>query len=386
MTILIAFVLMTAACLIIWRACDDFEAASEYLGRNLSDGVRGATLNAIGSSIPELMTTFFFLIYYSVVLNDPSRASDGFAGGIGTTAGSAVFNAVIIPAVIILAIAIFKKGTKVAVTKKVVLRDGIALFLASALLIFVLSDATLDWYHGLILMLLYLVYIFVLFFSMDRSEFAAVSGAEEFEVEETHIFKAIFTLDFKHLIFKNGRSTANSWALLAISTIIIGIATMLLVHSCEMLGHAFNVNVYFIAVILASAATSLPDTVLSVKDAQKGNYDDALSNAIGSNIFDVCFALGFPLFVFTLMYGPISMQVETINNMNELRMILLLVVIPIVAIFYFGKYMTKSKAALLLSIYVAFTVFIILRASGNEVAAEIGLTLQHWAELMIFWK
>ncbi len=386
MTILFAFLLMTIACVVIWRACDDFEAASEYLGRNLSDGVRGATLNAIGSSIPELMTTFFFLIYYSVILNDPTRASDGFAGGIGTTAGSAVFNAVIIPAVIILAVTIFKKGTKVAITKKVVLRDGIALFLASALLIFVLSDSTLQWWHGLILMLLYLVYIFTLFFTMDKSEFGAISGAEEFEAEQTNFFKALFTLDFKHLIFKNGRNTGKSWLLLSIATIIIGAATMLLVHSCEMLGHALNVNVYFIAVILASAATSLPDTVLSVKDAQKGNYDDALSNAIGSNIFDVCFALGFPLFVFTLMYGPITMQVETVDNMNELRMILLLIVIPIVAIFYFGKYMTRSKAFLLLSIYVAFTAYIILRASGNEVAEGIGLTLQHWAELMIFWK
>ena len=26
----------------------------------------------------------------------------------------------------------------------------------------------------------------------------------------------------------------------------------------------------------------------------KGDYDDAIANAIGSNIFDICFALGFP--------------------------------------------------------------------------------------------
>ena len=44
-----------------------------------------------------------------------------------------------------------------------------------------------------------------------------------------------------------------------------------------------------------------------MKDAQKGNYDDAVSNVLGSNIFDVCFALGFPLFLFTIIYGPIEM-------------------------------------------------------------------------------
>ena len=43
-------------------------------------------------------------------------------------------------------------------------------------------------------------------------------------------------------------------------------------------------------VIIAAAATSVPDTILSIKDARKGNYNDAISNALGSNIFDICFA------------------------------------------------------------------------------------------------
>ena len=37
---------------------------------------------------------------------------------------------------------------------------------------------------------------------------------------------------------------------------------------------------YFTAVVLAAAATSVPDTVLSVKDARKGEYDDAVANAV----------------------------------------------------------------------------------------------------------
>jgi len=90
---LISFFLITFCCIIIWRASDGFEAASEYLGRNLTDGVRGATINAIGSSMPELFTTFWFLF--------GMMDRDGFAGGIGTTAGSAIFNGMIIPAVVI---------------------------------------------------------------------------------------------------------------------------------------------------------------------------------------------------------------------------------------------------------------------------------------------
>ena len=80
-------ILIFFTCLVIWRACDGFEIASEYIGRNLSEGVRGGTINAVSSSIPELFTTLIALF----VLAD----RDGFSIGIGTTAGSALFNGMI---------------------------------------------------------------------------------------------------------------------------------------------------------------------------------------------------------------------------------------------------------------------------------------------------
>ena len=52
MGILLALTAIFFTCLFIWRACDGFEVASRYLGRNLSDGVRGGTINAIASSTP----------------------------------------------------------------------------------------------------------------------------------------------------------------------------------------------------------------------------------------------------------------------------------------------------------------------------------------------
>ena len=101
---------ITLAMLIIWRSSDGFEVASEYLGRNLTDGVRGATINAVGSSIPELFTTLFSLMLLGEV--------DNFAFGIGTTAGSAIFNGMIIPAVAIIAVLGYGIAQKVNVSKK----------------------------------------------------------------------------------------------------------------------------------------------------------------------------------------------------------------------------------------------------------------------------
>ena len=61
MGILIPLVIIIITSIIIWRSSDGFDKASSYLGRNLSDGVKGATINAISSSMPELLTTIFLI-------------------------------------------------------------------------------------------------------------------------------------------------------------------------------------------------------------------------------------------------------------------------------------------------------------------------------------
>ena len=355
--ILISLLLIVVCCLIIWRASDGFEAASEYLGRNMSEGVRGATINAIGSSMPELFTTLFFLF----VLKD----KDGFAGGIGTTAGSAIFNGMIIPAVVILVVVMKGMTSAITVSRKVLFRDGIALLLCELVLIFVVGGDTLNWTHGLVLMGLYVIYVVYMLTSMKRSgteeeeEEEEEDEDEDEDGEESSMIKNILTLDLEPLFLKKGINTSNAWTLLITAMLVIGAACLLLVKSCEWLGDGLNIPIYFIAVILASAATSVPDTILSMKDAQKGNYDDAVSNALGSNIFDVCFALGFPLFLFTIIYGPITMSPETVANVAELRILLFFLTIIAFVIYIARKQMGKMSAFLLLLIYVVFMVYIL---------------------------
>ena len=364
--------------------------ASEFLGRNLSEGVRGATINAIGSSMPELFTTMFFLF----VLKD----RDGFAGGIGTTAGSAIFNGMIIPAVVILVV-IFKGVTKnVVVSRKVLLRDGISLLICEFVLIFLLGGNTLTWVHGLILMGLYAAYAIYMLTSMksnnnvedDLHENDNDDNDEDDEQENSgNILLNLLTLNLAPIFVKDKINSTNAWTLLLAAMFVIGSACLLLVKSCEWLGDDLGIPIYFIAVILASAATSVPDTILSMKDAQKGNYDDAVSNALGSNIFDVCFALGFPLFLFTIIYGPIEMSPETVTNVSELR--ILLFILTLVAFFiYIGRRkMGGVSAFLLLLIYVVFTMYILGRSIDADSANEVSIWLNHinqYVDSFRFWK
>lgn len=385
--ITISILLIILCCIIIWRASDGFEAASEYLGRNLSDGVRGATINAIGSSMPELFTTLFFLFVL--------KNKDGFAGGIGTTAGSAIFNGMIIPAVVILVVVLKRVTSSVEVSKKVLYRDGISLLICEFVLIFLLGGDTLTWVHGLVLMLLYATYALYMLYTMrsGNSEDETADLEEDEEESENdgnkNIFVSLITLDLEPVFVKDTINTKNGWSLLIFAMLIIGAACLLLVKSCEWLGNELNIPIYFIAVILASAATSVPDTILSMKDAKKGNYDDAVSNALGSNIFDVCFALGFPLFLFTIIYGPIQMSPETVVNISELRILLFILTFIAFIIYIVKPKMGVISAILLLLIYVLFTLYILGRSMDLEIAISISEwlgTINDNIDQFRFWK
>jgi len=369
LTIVISLVLIVLATFTITKVCDGFETAADYLGRNLSEGVKGATINAIGSSMPELFTTLVFLF----VFFDTS----GFAGGIGTTAGSAVFNTMIIPALsIIAAIRIFKIAM-INVSKKVILRDGLTLIAVEFILIITIID-TLTWWHGLMFMLLYCVYVGYMIISMKSNSKSKkdvdvneqgkdVNEQRKDDAEEENLNKsrvgALFTLDLEHVVVGNNALVkGNAWILLIVATLGIALGSCLLVYGCEILGDALGIKGYFVAVVVAAAATSIPDTILSVRDARKGNYDDAVSNALGSNIFDICFALGFPLFLYTIIFGDIVMPSDVVNHITELRVLLLLLTVGAFFVFLFGGGMGIAKSILLLSTYVLFTVYIVGRA------------------------
>lgn len=382
MGIVIPLILIAISCVVIWRAGDGFMTASEYIGRNLSEGVRGASINAIASSMPEVFTSLFFLF----VLMDAS----GFSGGIGTTAGSAIFNSMVIPAVSVIAVIGIGLAKRIEVSKKVMLRDGIALIITELIFLVLISGSTLDWYHGLVLMGVYVVYITYMFMSMKSSQKKDLTEKVEEEEEEEDrgpapsFFLSLLTFNLEDLFIRNNKVTGkNAWPLLLFSTLSIALVCYLLVVACEWMGaevyevpylgsfNGLGIPLMFVALVLASAASSFPDTIISIKDAQRGQYDDAISNALGSNIFDVCFALGFPLFIFCIIHGPINMPPEIVDLSSELRFLLLLLTILAVVIFTSTKYIGKFKAFLLLVIYFLFIAYIIGRSADNELAASI---------------
>ena len=381
MGILIPFILVIICCIVIWRASDGFTTASDFIGRNLSEGVRGATINAVASSMPEVFTTMFFLFYLHDV--------NGFSGGIGATAGSAIFNGMIIPAFVILVVVLSGLAKKINISRKVYLRDGISLIVAELIFIILISGTTMRWYHGFILMLVYFAYVAYMFISMPKNGKNKEINHSDY-IKDTASYgsflRGALTFNFERMIIgKSSKMTSPmAWTLLLSATVAMVLICFLLVQACEWLGsdtyeipylgtfHGLDIPIIFVSVILAAAASSIPDTIISMKDAKKGNYDDAVSNALGSNIFDICFAMGFPLFLYTIVYGPISMTAEIIDLSAQLRMLLLILTIISIGIYIVGKGLGIFKALALLGLYALFSLFIIGISAGNEVSVAIG--------------
>src|SRR6056297_1884718 len=421
----IALIVLT--CLVIWRACDGFEIASEYLGRNLSEGVRGGTINAISSSIPELLTTVIALFFLA--------DEEGFAIGLGTTAGSAVFNGMIIPAVCIFSVIGAtiggKKVTSVDVQNKVILRDGLALVACEIAVLVLLTRPTLAWWQGGILMLMYVMYLTYMLTSMryrsavadeqvdenqtDAAEDVHEEGDEEGDGETGPLGRIVYwlsggpLLDLESLFVRSGHrrkmesETWNAWPLLITSTALMGVACYVLVMACEWLGSGpgnaahpsyqifgweltgIGMAPIFVAVIFASMATSVPDTVMSIRDARDGDYDDAVANALGSNIFDIGFALGFPLFAYTLVFGPITLTESIAMQTGQILFLLLILTIVGFFVYFIGPRgvsddgtthikMSRGTATMLLALYVAFLTYII----GTVAEWPWAVTLSSW--------
>lgn len=356
MATLIPFLMIGFACVGIMFGCNLFEPAADFLGRNMRDGVKGATINAVGSSLPELFTTLILLFLY--------RDMDGFSGGVATTAGSAVFNAVLIPACAILAVTMWARTTDtIEVSRKVLLRDGIFVVLAEVVLIVFLGQSTMYWWMGAALLGIYGLYFTVLMLGGW-----ADGDADDEDEDDDDPAPAMGPLVGDLLTALKGGEvgldTPRAWGFLTAGVSVVGLFCFVLSEATVQLSQTWGVPLFLTTVIFAAAATSVPDTILSVKDALKGNYDDAVANAIGSNIFDVCISLGLPLTIYGLVIGPVDLTASTDDGVQVIRWVMLGFTVVVLAMFFPGK-VGKRAGLTMLTMYGSWVLYIAYRTVAS---------------------
>uniref|UniRef100_A0A672YZK5 Solute carrier family 24 member 6a n=1 Tax=Sphaeramia orbicularis TaxID=375764 RepID=A0A672YZK5_9TELE len=114
------------------------------------------------------------------------------------------------------------------------------------------------------------------------------------------------------------------WYLLTFlsSTLWIALFSYLMVWMVTIISHTLGIPEVIMGITFLAAGTSVPDCMASLIVARQGMGDMAVSNSIGSNIFDVLLGLGFPWALRTLIvsYG----SVVTINSKGLVYSVILL--------------------------------------------------------------
>lgn len=311
---LIPFMQVLGACIILKSACDLFEQSAGFLGRSMPAGIKGATVNAVGSSMPEMMSAFSLLFFY----DDPAL----FAIALGITAGSGVFNTAVIPSLSIL----FAKGEdgkaidSIQLNKRNLIRDVFWVVLSDVALIAMIMYGYISVWMAVVLNAIYIGYAIHLYVDARRS---GENNVEEYEEESlpdsgSRILN-ILNFNFNSVLFNDKPLiTRNAVILLAIAIVIIVIGSDILVKGVIGSAEFLGIPGFISGLVLGAAASSVPDLILSIKDSKKGEYEDAVANPLASNTFDSSISVGLPLLLWLLINGQDGIAVVG-ENMDALR-------------------------------------------------------------------
>ncbi|CAM4528722.1 unnamed protein product [Lepidochelys kempii] len=148
------------------------------------------------------------------------------------------------------------------------------------------------------------------------------------------------------------------------SAVWISAFTYVLVWMVTIVGDTLAIPETVMGLTLLAAGTSIPDTVASVLVARKGKGDMAMSNIVGSNVFDML-CLGVPWFIKTAFIDT-SAPVEV--NSSGLTYTAISLICSIIFIFLAvhlnGWKLDKKLGAVCLVMYLAFAVLSILYELG----------------------
>ena len=283
---------------------------------NVSDLAIGLTIVAFGTSAPELVVNIFAAL----------QSHDDIV--FGNIIGSNNFNLFMI-------LGIAGLITPLAVQHSTVWKE-IPFSLIAVIVLFLLTtvlfgegNVTLSRFEGIILLLLFTGFLFYVFKQLK-------SDPDDLKIEHKQM------------------TSTKIWVLIIIGLAgLVGGGRLVVTNAVEM-ATALGVSQKIIGLTIVAMGTSLPELATSVVAALKKNNDIAVGNIIGSNIFNIFLILGL-----SAVLNPVEY-----NRGFDTDMILLAAGTVLLFLTMFTgkkKKLDRWEAALLLTIYVAYTVFLIMK-------------------------
>lgn len=349
------FFLVVFAAILLKYLCNSFEQPAAYLGRRLPPGVKGSTINAVGSSMPEMCVVIACLFFF----NDPQLV----LVGLGVTAGSAIFNGCVIPAISILVArdAYGNPVESISLDKKALARDVFWVLLAEVALIYCLGFTAFNVTMAVALNLIYIGYGIHLYWDTRKANIEGEDYEYE-EIEDLGFVRNVLTFNFNALLFKNKEfTTGRALVVLGLAIAGITIASHLLVEGVLGASDVLGVPAFFSGLVLGSAASSIPDLILSMQDARKGEFEDAVANPLASNTFDTTIAFALPMLVWFLWHGETELPLVQDEGLDFLRWSIVAVTISVAsALLFKHTNVTKKVAWFLLGVFATWLGSVVL--------------------------
>ena len=210
--------------------------------------VIGLTIVAMGTSAPEAAVSI-------------AAALKGNADiTIGNIVGSNILNILII-------LGISALITPLAVAKSTIKVEIPFMIVVTLLLLGMGYNGTISLLEGIILLLVFLVYLGYLFLLAKNDK-----NKDEENIKDVSIWKALI------------------WTVVGLVLIVYG--SNVTVDAATKIAQIVGLSERFIGLTIVALGTSLPELFTSVSAARKGNADIAIGNIVGSNIFNILFVIG----------------------------------------------------------------------------------------------
>ena len=300
---------------------------------HLTSDAAGATLMAVGSSAPELFVALFSIF----------KPGGHQAIGIGSIVGSAIFNLLIIVGVTALV-------RKTKLTWQPAVRDLFFYTVSVAILVWFIWDGHFCLIEAVIFIIIYLFYVVTVVYWKKLFPYADNPYIKREIKNKKRGFIAIFDRILS-MLFPDKK---HSYLVFLISIIIIAGLSWTLVELAVVISHILNIPEAIIALTVLAIGTSVPDLISSLIVAREGRGDMAVSNAIGSNIFDILVGLGLPMLIYILFSGNV---VSSDGEISRSAIILFSSVIFLLIWLLFSRWkIGKLTGFFLIAIYIVYVI------------------------------
>jgi len=311
----VEYILFLISCIIIIKASDILvdSASSLAIKLHVPKSLIALTIVAFGTCAPEVGISFSSILRHN------------YSMAVANVVGSCIVNILLI-----IGLASFLHPIKLrrATTK----RELPLLVLITAVFSCVILDDMLvinkpnilSRSDGIVLLILFLIFILYLI-GMARS------NKEEESKAKYGIGKSIIYL--------------------IISIILIIFSSDLLVDSASTIAKNLGVSQKIITMLIVVIGTSLPELVMTIRASKKEEYELAIGNIVGTNIFNICIVLGLPV----VLFGSIE-----IVDFNVIDMIT--VMLSSILLYIFSKSerkLSRIEGFSMLLIFVIYYIYIL---------------------------